>query len=95
MPRKPPPQGPLPPPAEKSKEERGRETITILGKLKEVGIADTDPGFVAVKDAMRAWVSTGEACTHTIEFPRAGRRGTLVLPSRADRTVGLTLKVVS
>jgi hypothetical protein len=83
---------PKAPPPEKPKEDRVREAITILNKLKEVGIADTDPGYVAVKTHMSEWVKTGEAAAHTIEFPRHGRRGELTLPHRADRAAGLSLK---
>lgn len=81
-------------PPEKPKEDRVRETITILNKLKEVGIADTDPGYVAVKAHMSEWVKTGEAAAHSIEFPRHGRQGELTLPRRADRAAGLSLKTV-
>jgi hypothetical protein len=82
------------PAAEKPKEERVRETITILKKLQEVGIADTDPGYVDIKARMSEWVKTGEASAATVEFPRHGRRGELVLPRRADRAATLSLKVV-
>ena len=85
---------PTPPPPEKPKEERVRETITILKKLEEVGIGTFDPGYEQVKTAMREWVTTGEAATHTVEFPRFGRRGELILPARADRAASLNLKVV-
>ena len=84
----------MPPPPDKTKEERVRETVTILKKLQEVGIADSDPGYKQVKELMTAWVATGEAASHTIDFYRAGRRGELVLPRRADRAAGLALKVL-
>lgn len=85
---------PTPPPPEKPKEDRVRETITILKKLEEVGIGTFDPGYELVKGAMREWVNTGVAASLTVEFPRFGRRGELVLPARADRSASLNLKVV-
>ena len=80
--------------AQKPKEERLQETITILKKLQEVGIHDTDPGYKQVKELMTAWVKEGEASAHKIEFPRHGRRGELVLPWRAGRAATLALKAV-
>jgi hypothetical protein len=80
------------PPAAKAKEERLKETITILKKLQEVGIADTDPGYTESKRLMSKWIHDGEAATHRVEFPRHGRTAELVLPWRADRAASLHLK---
>ena len=80
--------------ATKPKEDRVRETITILNKLKEVGIADTEPGYQEVKRLMSKWVHDGEAASYKVDFHRFGRRAELVLPARADRTVSLALKAI-
>ncbi len=80
--------------AEKPKEDRLKETVTILKKLQEVGIADTDPGYLDVKGKMSDWVKSGEAASYKIDFHRHGRRGELVLPRRADRAASLNLKAV-
>jgi hypothetical protein len=85
---------PAEPPATKPKEDRVRETITILNKLKEVGIADTEPGYQEVKRLMSKWIHDGEAASYKVEFHRFGRRAELVLPARADRTVSLALKAI-
>jgi hypothetical protein len=84
---------PSSPPPDKSKEDRVKETITILNKLKEVGIAETDPAYQEVKTHMSVWVSNGESAVYKIDFHRHGRRGELVLPKRADRAAGLSLKM--
>lgn len=80
------------PPAAKSKEDRLKETITILKKLQEVGIPDTEPGYAEAKRLMSEWVREGAAATHIVEFPRYGRRAELVLPARADRAASMNLK---
>jgi hypothetical protein len=83
----------MPPPApEKPKEDRLRETLTILQKLNEVGVPATDPGYLEVKARMSQWVKDGAATVAKIEFPRITRRGELVLPWRADRAASLNLK---
>lgn len=83
-------------PTTKPKEERLRETVTILKKLQEVGIADTDLGYIQVKTYMSAWVSatTLESAAYKLDFPRHGRKGELVLPSKAGRAASLSLKFV-
>jgi hypothetical protein len=76
----------------KPKEDRVKESITILNKLKELGIKDIEPGYQRVKELMSEWVKTGESVTETVEFPYFGRKADLVLPKRADRTASLLLK---
>ena len=77
-----------------TKEERVKETVTILRKLQEVGIAPTEPGYVQVKTFMTTWINDGGSFTHTVEFPRYGRRGELVLPNRTGKTASLLLKMI-
>ena len=78
----------------KTKEERVGQGITILKKLREVGIEDCNPGTKVVKDAIRAWIADGSATTlKKIDFGRFDRVGTLVLPARAGVEPSLTLKV--
>jgi hypothetical protein len=80
----------------KTKEERVREGITILHKLRSVGIVDSNPGVVTVKDAIRAWIADGLAVTiKKIDFGYFNRVGTLILPARAGVEPSLTLKVRS
>ena len=80
----------------KTKEERVREGITILQKLRSVGIEDGNPGVKVVKDAIRNWIADGLTITLTkIDFGRFDRIGTLVLPARAGVEPSLTLKVRS
>ncbi len=82
------------PPLQKPKAERLSETITILKKLQEVGIPETDPGYKEVKAAMTNWVQTGEPASLKVDFLRHGRRGELTLPFRAGRAAELFLKSV-
>ena len=76
----------------KTKFDRVKETMTILKKLKELGIRTADPGFIAVKDAMTEWINTGEPSEKKIEFPFHGRMAELVLPSKVTETANMLLK---
>jgi len=75
--------------------DRIKDTVTILKKLQEVGIATTEPGYIQVKAHMDDWIKNGGKHVHEIQFPRYGRKGELVLPSRSGRTASLFLKTVA
>ncbi len=80
---------------EKPKEERLQETITILKKLQEVGIPETDEGYLDAKAKLSTWVQNGEVAKHTITFARHSRRGVLILPRKAGVAASLTLKAIT
>lgn len=77
---------------QKPKEDRVKESVTLLKKLIEVGIATTDPGFKDTKIQLDKWINEGEAWSGKIEFPRYGRIADLVLPFRKDRVSSMMLK---
>lgn len=90
---------PKAPPPSKPATERLSEGITILNKLKEVGIADTDPGYQETKALINAWARAAgtpddSSAQHTIMFPRFSRKGILMLPVRAGRQATYVLKAV-
>ena len=75
----------------KSKAERLKETITLLKKLPEVGIARESWAYSQVQDLMTAWVNGGPAVTEKIDFET--HWGTLVLPVKEGKVSSLDLKV--
>jgi hypothetical protein len=75
----------------KSKAERLKETITLLKKLPEVGIARESWAYSQVQDLMTAWVNGGPAVTEKIDFE--SHWGTLVLPIKEGSVSSLDLKV--
>lgn len=75
----------------KSKAERLKETITLLKKLPEVGIARESWAYSRVQDLMTAWVNGGPAVTEKIDFE--SHWGTLVLPVKEGKVSSLDLKV--
>lgn len=80
---------------EKTKEERVAEGMTILFKLREVGIEDTNPGVKTIKDAVRTWINDGIPISlKRIEFGRINRIGELVLPRRSGIQPTLLLRAV-
>jgi len=79
---------------EKSKADRVKETVTILKKLKEVGVPDTDAGYSLIHKHMSKWVHDGEALTVTVPLMRYGRDAYLILPSEEGEVASCRLKVV-
>ncbi len=75
----------------KSKMERVKESITILKKLKELGIPTNEPGYVFTKQKLDEWIAGGEQWDGRVDFPRFQRRAELVLPVRPDRVVSMTI----
>jgi len=68
-----------------------KETITLLKKLPEVGIARESWAYSQVQDLMTAWVNGGPAVTEKIDFE--SHWGTLVLPIKEGNVSSLDLKV--
>jgi hypothetical protein len=83
-----------PPPPEKPKAERLAETLDLLQKLQEVGVAQTDPGFDTIKAHLSAWVKDGQAAAHKVLLPRQAKRAEMILPARAGRAPTMVLKAI-
>lgn len=79
-------------PDPKPKEDRVKESIEILKKLRDLGLSEREPGYVLTKQKFSEWVATGEPWTGDIEFPMLQRKAEIVLPARADRVASLLLK---
>lgn len=79
-------------PKDKPKEDRVREGITILQKLKEVGIPNTDGGFQEIQAAISEWVKTGAAYSNKIPFHRVDRVAELTLPKRRTAVATILLR---
>lgn len=79
-------------PDPKPKEDRVKESIEILKKLRDLGLNDREPGYVLTKQKFSEWVANGEAWDGTIEYPMLQRKAEIILPARADRIASLLLK---
>ncbi len=75
----------------KSKEERLKETLTLLRKLPEVGVPQGNPVYQHIKECMSTWVNMGPAYNERIDF--GSHWGELLLPVKTGRTASLELKV--
>jgi hypothetical protein len=82
-------------PVEKSKSERLKEGITILKKLREIGIDAEDSGSKSIQKAISDWVNTGDELPLTvIPFARYDRNAHISLPKYVGASANIVLKVI-
>lgn len=77
----------------KSREDRVKESITIILKMIEIGVSRTDPSFLEMKSRMDEWIDGGKSWTGKIKFPLVGRYAIIVLPERASTCATVEFKV--
>ena len=73
--------------------ERLKEGVTLLKKLRDLGIGDTDPGYKEMKVRIDEWVKGEDGWTGTVDFVRWGRRAFVILPRILKREAVCNLKV--
>ena len=74
----------------KDKAERLKETITLLKKLPEVGVARESYAYSQVQDLMTEWINGGGYKKEVIDFE--SHVGILTLPIVEGRVSSLDLK---
>ena len=75
----------------KTKAERVKEGVTILQKLKEVGVRVIDPGYEKAKRLIDGWIKDGETISEKIYFELADRRAEILLPKKKIHVASLRL----
>jgi len=78
----------------KSMSERTNESINLIKQIRDLGISVSDPSYIDVKDYLNIWIKSEEqkVLEHEIYFTRYGRRATLTLPWRADKTCEFSMR---
>ena len=78
----------------KPKEERVKESIRLLKQILDLGIADTEPAYVEIKNYLNEWIKSDDKHIkeYTIEFVRYGRKATLTLPWKSGKTCEFLMK---
>ena len=78
----------------KSMVDKAKEAINLIKQIKEIGILDNDPSYLEVKEYLNQWIRSDERIIkeYSILFERYGRKATLTLPYRADKTCEFSMK---
>ena len=76
----------------KSVAERVKESVTLIAQFKELGVGETEPGLVQLRQKMNEWIRGGVAWSGRIEFPRFDRYADVNLPDRAGKVAAVDFK---
>ena len=74
--------------------DRVKETIHLITQIRNLGILDTDPTYLEIKNYLNDWIKCQEKKTmyYDIEFVRYKRKGTLILPWKNTGVAEMTIK---
>jgi hypothetical protein len=78
----------------KTKEQRLKEGLTILQKLRKIEIPQANFGIQTIQKRISQWVSTGEPLKEIIPIPNYDRDAHLTLPVERNRTAELVLRQI-
>jgi hypothetical protein len=77
----------------KTQEDRLREGVSLLTQLRETGIKEHSMSYLQTKQAISAWVKTGEPYEDSLDFSEYGRVAHICLPRYTNRAADIQLKV--
>lgn len=66
----------------KTTEERLKESMNLLQKIKDLGVGPYDPGYKAMSAKLSEWVKGGDAWSGHVDFHDWNRRAHMVLPTK-------------
>lgn len=75
----------------KPKAERVKESVTILMKMRELGILTNDTGYIEIKQKLDEWIQGGDRWSGIIRFSRITNQAELVLPVKPGREIMMKL----
>lgn len=78
---------------EKPKEDRVKETVSIMKELRTLGIPFNCPEVTELRDRLNAYINEGTVWQGTVSFLRFGRIAEVNLPRRADKLIEIKLRV--
>ena len=73
--------------------ERVKESVTLIAQFKELGVAETEPGLVQLRQKMNEWIRGAAAWEGRIEFARFGRYADVNLPDRTGKVATANFKL--
>jgi len=79
----------------KTKEERVKEGMTILQKLRKIGIPELNFGLQTIQKRISEWVSSGKAVKEVIPITNYDRDAHLTLPVERHKTAELVLRQIA
>ena len=62
--------------------ERIQESMSILQKLKDMGVSSNDPSYKQLSSHFNTWIKGGDSWVGTVDFYRYNRRAKVILPTK-------------
>ena len=75
----------------KPQSERLKETVSLLKKLKELGVLTNDAGYMEIKRRLDEWVQGGDKWSGIIEFSRLDQKVELDIPTKPGKELMVKL----
>jgi hypothetical protein len=75
----------------KPQSERIKETITVLKKLKEMGVSPQDAGYVEIKEHLDKWIQGGDKWEGIIQFSRFDQKAEMNIPVKIGKELMVKL----
>lgn len=75
----------------KPQNERIKETVNVLKKLKELGVFTTDAGYLEIKQRLDDWIQGGEKWSGIVEFSRLDQKVELDIPTKVGKELMVKL----
>jgi hypothetical protein len=72
--------------------ERVKESVALIAQFKELGVAETEPGLVQLRQQMNEWIRGASKWAGRIEFPRFDRYADVNLPDRVGKVATVDFK---
>ena len=71
-----------------------KESVNLCKQILDLGISDNDPTYLEIKKYLNDWIKSEDknVKTYDINFVRYGRKASLTLPWRDDKTCEFFLK---
>ena len=75
----------------KPQNERIKETVAVLKKLKELGVLSNDSGYIEIKQRLDEWIQGGDKWTGIVQFSRFDQKAELEIPTKLGRELMVKL----
>jgi len=73
----------------KTTASRIKESVELISKFKELGVSESEPGLVQMRQVMNEWIRGSASWSGRIEFPRYDRYAEIVLPDREGKVASV------
>lgn len=75
----------------KPQSERIKESVTLLKKLKELGVRTNDYGYIQIKQHLDEWIQGGDKWSGTIEFSFYDQKVEMDIPVKPGKELMVKL----